>query len=318
MTDAATEPQVTETPAAETTEAAPAASTEKKPPTLAERREKLRAAAETVKGDRKARQRDAEALANLQRQIDAERTRAAEAARRAEDAERRSKELDAELADPLSFLHKRGIAAKDIADRVLKDGTPEAANEEIKRKLAALEESTKKDREEYERRVQEAEKRAQFEAARRELFGTFDRRKGDLPLLAKLCDSPAALEREYMSAWRAIQSDPDARRHQYSDEEILESIEAAKRAEFEAAIDTIPVDELEKHLTRRKPNAKKQEAEASPAGAPQGTESAKPSKTLTNGTHGTGKVVLPENWDKMSDKAQNAFLIDAMQRGQLV
>ena len=243
-------------------------------PTLKERSAELRQIAKQEEAKLRNREKErAERVALEARVRDAE----AKAAKLAELEERLGK-------DPLGILNERGVKARDIAERVVKEGTPDAKLEELSAKYQRLVEEREAERKAMEAKVAEEQRRAQYEAARKQLHTTFEGMKEKLPILSRLCTTPARIEREYMSAWNAIQSDPEASQYTYTDAEIFQAMEDQKALDRDAFLDGSDADVLEKVLTSKRASATSTE-KASPGGVRQASENASSSsaKTLTNG-----------------------------------
>lgn len=292
----AAEPPAGETPAA-------------KPPTLDERRAKLRAVANGERVKLTGRREERSRVAQLEADIARRDTELATTRGEREAAARRIAEIEEEAKDPLAFLHKRGVKADEIGKRIIEAGSPEAVNAELRTKLEKIEADAKRDREEYADRIKKAEGQRAYETARRALLDDFDGAKSRLTTLAKF--TPERLEREFIETYKTIDAHPETRgqAHTYSNTEILEAMHARRLLDLEESLDAIDSGELEKHLTRRKPKVKTEET-ASPASATQGTDSARPAKTLTNSMASSTSDDLPADFDKLSDKEQNRLLGD--------
>jgi hypothetical protein len=273
-------------------------------PTLKDRSAELRQVARQEQAKLKARETERAERVALEARVKA--------------AEERAAKLDAleeRLGkDPMGILAERGVRARDIAERVVKEGTPDAKLEELSAKYQKLVEEREREKQELEAKVTAEQQRAQYESARKRLHETFDSMKEKLPLLARLCTTEARTEREYMAAWNAIQSDPEARGLNWKDEEIFEAMEQAKAGDRDAYLEGSDADVLESVLTKKRTYATVSE-KASPGGARQGSESASSSsaRTLTNGqaaskvsadddelAHRKGESL--EAWSKRQDK----------------
>jgi hypothetical protein len=208
---------------------------------------------------------------------------------------------------------------QQIGERILKKGSPDekiaqaiAAAKAAEERAAALERD-------YQQRQQQAAQQAAILSAKKQLSDLFDQNKEALPILSKLAGGNyERLEREYMAAFRSIQSHPEARGQTFTDLEILQAIEAAKAAEIEEALEAFELEKLEGHLTKRRGSASVTTA-AKNASGPQSKESAtgKTSRTLgPSASAKAGSGWKPDNWDKLSDREQNRLLIERLKSGQ--
>jgi hypothetical protein len=207
---------------------------------------------------------------------------------RAKAAEEKAARLDAleeRLGkDPMGILSERGVKARDIAERIVKEGTPDAKLEELNAKIAAWEAKQEADRTAAQRRADELQRQEIVSQARKQLHSTFTEMKDKLPILSRLCTTEARIEREYMAAWTAIQSDPEAAAATWTDAEIFEAMEQAKAADREAYLEGSDADVLETVLTKKRASVTT-DGKPSTGSTRQATESAGSSsaKTLTNG-----------------------------------
>lgn len=248
------------------------------------------------------------------------RAEAAEA--RAQAAQQQTQAVMAKLQeieglDPLDYLEKRGVQARTLAERIVKKGTPEEAVAQAVAKAQAAEELAQRAIREAGEREQRATQLQAQQAARNALQATFDSVKAETPILAKLCQTPGQLEALYMEAWNRLQAHPVARLQTYTDAEVLKAVEQAKRAELEDQLDALELEALEKVLTKRKNGASLKPAQQV-AGGPHEGETAKAGKTLAGGlTSAPSSSWKPANWKKLSEKEQNAILIQRYRQGLL-
>lgn len=306
-----TAPDPIQTNGAATPEAKPGAPAAE--PTLAERREKLAGIAAKEQAKLQARQREQQELAQARAERDAERQARAH-------LEARARQLEAELGrDPLELLESRGITAKQIADRILKKGTPEAAVEEALQKVKAREDQLAAELQQLRERDQRAQHAAMQAQARRQLSDTFEGVKAECPILAKVASTPARLEAEYLSAYQRIVATLGPN-HGYSDAEILKGLEEAKRADLEEALEAYEVEKLEAALTKRRGSASVTETSSTASGGPvpSAAKVKSVSQTLTasalSSKAGSWK---PANFEKLPEREQNRLLVEAMQKGLL-
>jgi hypothetical protein len=226
--------------------------------------------------------------------------------------------LQAELADPLTFLDKRGIKADQIGQRILDQGTP---NEGVTRALEAARRAEEK-AEAIIREGREREQRAQAQATQAQaiqrVHTAFDALKDECPLLGGLDGNGRV--REYMVTYQRALADPETRDYadQYTDAELLQATEARIRFDLESKLEHYDLDALEKLLTKRK-GAGTLNGSKDAASAPQSTTGAKANgKTLTSAVSaGSASSWKPENFGKLSSKEQNRILVDAYKRGLL-
>jgi hypothetical protein len=244
--------------------------------------------------------------------------RAQQAEARAQEAMNRLATLEQELGDPLSLLQKRGITARQIGERIVKEGTPDA-------QLAEAIETARKAAEETQRLRQEIAQRAEqdrAESARlgaiRQLNGVFDEHKAKLPILTQL--GSERMIAEYMHTYQSVTTHPDTRMYSYTDAELLEATEARLRADAEARLEALDDETLEKALTKRKGGASVNGTAAqAAAGAGQGSNGAQSGRTgktltaaLSSSSSGSWK---PDNWAKLSDKKQNELIVARLEAG---
>jgi hypothetical protein len=255
----------------------------------AKNQERLRAAAQAEQAKMARREQErAERVALEQRVTAAE----AKAAGLAALEERLGK-------DALSVLAERGVTAKQIAERVVADGTPDAALKALQAKLVKLEEEREKDRQETQRRVAEAERGRAVDQARAALARSFDDAKAEIPVLHKLIKDPAKLEREYIAAYNTIRGAIGAKVDSLSDKDILLAMERVKRAELEEAREALTPGKADASL----------DGKSTVASAGQASSSARSGSVTLNGSHNT-TFTLPENFSKLSDKEQNKVLAE--------
>jgi hypothetical protein len=244
---------------------------------------------------------------------------------RVKAAEERAAKLDAleeRLSkDAMGVLSERGVKARDIAERIVKEGTQDAKLDELSAKYQALVAEREKEREELKAKVAEEERRRAYDGARKQLHTTFTEMKEKLPLLSRLCTTEARVEREYMAAWQAIQADPEGRATQWTDAEIFTAMESAKALDREAFLEGSDADVLETVLTKKRASATV-DGKVSTGSVRQGSENASSSgaKTLTN-SQAAARVTADEGFDirqgetlAQADKRQNAMLTDRLRR----
>jgi hypothetical protein len=226
--------------------------------------------------------------------------------------------LQAELADPLTFLHKKGITAEQIGQRIVDQGTP---NEGVTKALNAARRAEEK-AEAIIREGREREQRAQAQATQAQaiqrVHTAFDALKDECPLLG--CQDGNGRVHEYMVTYQRALADPETRDYadQYTDAELLQATEARIRFDLESKLEHYDLDALEKLLTKRK-GAGTLNGSKDAASAPQSNPGAKANgKTLNASiTAGSASSWKPENFGKLSSKEQNRILVDAYKRGLL-
>lgn len=235
-----------------------------------------------------------------QKQKDQDRIRAIEAER---DAERRARaEYEQRLGlvekDPLGYLRSRGVSAKVLAERVLSEGTPEAAVKELAARVEAQEQA-------YQARLRELQQRQEllvterkYEESKAELLEHFrENAEEAYPHLARAVagDEDELLD-EYLTLWERISKDPEYAQHTWSDEEVLNALEQ-KYARVYAREKASPG-----HKTGQsgKPSSAKPSAPAKP-GSKRQTES-KPFE-------------FPANFDRLPDEEQNRLIKVALAAG---
>ena len=238
--------------------------------------------------------------------------------RRAARLDALEKELD---SDALGVISKRGIKARDIAERIVKEGTPDARIEALERELRERDDRDAKRQKELEDQLTARQQREQYDAARKQLHATFSEMKEKLPILSRLCTTESRIEREYMAAWQTIQSDPEASKQRWTDAEIFEAMEQAKVADRDAFLEGSDADVLEKVLTNKRASVTT-DGKASSGSVRQGIENASSSgaKTLTNG-QSAARVTADEEFDirpgetlAQADKRQNRELTERLRR----
>src|ERR1700685_2521286 len=112
-------------------------------PKLAERAAQLKNAAKAEQAKLRARETDR-----------AERVALEARAKAAEEKAARLEAFEKEVSsDAIGFLQRRGVTAQSIAERVVKEGTPDAKLEELAAKYQKLEEERAAERKAYEERV---------------------------------------------------------------------------------------------------------------------------------------------------------------------
>jgi len=230
-------------------------------------------------------------------------------------------QLSALEADPLDYLEKRGVTARQLGERILKKSSPEAQNEEIERRIKEANDNADRIRQELERRDTEARNAHLLAQARKQMYDAHDASKDKTPLLAKKVGRDRErLVAEYMATYSELLKDPELVAANYTDEEILLATEERLRLKAEEELDDADDDALEKRLTARKARvastAESAEASADATGR-QGTETASSRKAapLVQATSsGSSGGWRPENWDKLSDKEQNKILAERMRK----
>jgi hypothetical protein len=235
---------------------------------------------------------------------------AAESARKTEtlEAEVRRLRAQAELAekDPLGYLDSRGIRAKDVVDRVVKSGTPEAEAEKahlaMAEELAGLKAELRDRQAREEASAQESARRQEFEAARANLVHTFREGKQTYEALHSFVDDPDEVVDEVLSLIGKLKANPSTRdyAHLYSNDELLTHI----NSKYQSKLDRIRGPQTPAATAQAKVA---HQAATSGSGSP-------PPKTLTQ-QHSSETLSLPPDFDKLSDSKQNAVLADLLRRG---
>lgn len=269
---------------------APADSAAAKPEPTA--REKLSAFA------RQERERMAEKRAYEQRIYDAE-TRAQEAERK---AQQQAEAIELARRDPYKFL---GKSARELAEDVIREGTPEAKEAAIQAEIRAEREA----RERLEKELRDRDAAGQAERNRqqalRQLHTAWDAVKERCPALAKAVgEDEDALVEEYLIVYEKALKDPDTRDYakagRYTDEEYLHAANEriAKRYLRDGAISpSVNGDASSGHS-------------ASQAGSS--------ARTLTNGAAAEkASSWKPANFERLPEQEQNRLLAEALDKGLL-
>ena len=233
----------------------------------------------------------------------------------AEAAAARAAALEAEAADPLTFLEKRGTSTQSIIERALKHGTPAAQMEAMAKQIEESKAETARVNKEMQERYAREQHTAAMAQAKQRLLAAFDEMKGEAKYIAKLPE--AKLLDEYMRTWNMVQQHPEARQYNYSDADILKATNERLGIEMEAWLEQADDEQLEKTLTKRKSSAQVKAEAGTPAAS--GRPGEKPAnvdkspKTLTSSmSQSSSGSWKPDNWDKLSDKQQNKLLIERL------
>jgi hypothetical protein len=281
-------------------------------PDLATRKAELKGIAEAERQKHSARQRERAEFAQAQE-------RAGRAEKAAADAAARVAALESEFADPVAFLRKRGVTARELGERIVREGSTEEQLEKAIAGAKAAEEKSDALRRELEQREARSRLEAQQLQARKALLDSVLEAAPRMPLLSQM--SQERVISEYMRTYQDAASHPDTREMlrsgQFSDLELLEATEARLLADYEERSEHVPLDILERHLTKRKTPATV--VSEQPAAGPNksAASNGRPGKTLSSALNqGSSSSWKPENWDKLSDKKQNAILIERLKSGQ--
>lgn len=278
-------------------------------PALVDRRAELTRIAEGERAKQAARNQERAERAQLQ-----ERAARAEAERA--QLQERLAAFERDLADPIALLEKRGITPRDLGERILKRGTPE---EQIAQAIAKAKEADDKLealRSELAQRDARAQQEMTVMSAKRALLATFDGVKDKMPILSKM--GTERVVSEYLAVYHSARQN-GVRDGDYTDAEYLEAAETKLRQELEERLesDAIDLEVLEKHLTRRKGSASVKVETASVRQDDKNASSSRTAKTLTTAiaSGSSGSSWKPDNWDKLSDKAQNKILTERIEKG---
>lgn len=277
----------------------------------AERKE-LSAAAQRedarVRRQRLEAQQRADSDAKLQRELAEYRAKAA-----------RADEIEKEIADPLAFLEKRGITSREVGERIIKRGTPDAKIAELEERIRKAEEEKARDTKAAEERAKKAEGERALARAHRELLDAVATVKAETPILSKL--SEQRIVEEFLATFRLAQADPETAPYAatYTNHELLKATEARLKADREASIEDLDDELLEAALTKRKARASSvaESGQQTDATGRQGTEAASSrSKPLTHAVaQTTGGSWKPDNWASLPDREQNRILADRLRKG---
>lgn len=278
----ATEGEQTAEPTEPTTEDKPAEAAPKSDPAEDEALERAAKAAQKAREGSRRYAQTQEAL----RQQQAEVQRAAREAEqlRQENAAAKARE-EALLKDPYKALKDRGMTDRDLAERALRENTPEAVTERLANELKAEREA----RLALEQRIESEQAKAKAAAEKAATQAEYIQHADDanrFPELSQLT-SKAQLH------WAVL---------------ALQTIEANGYSTKGLAPAQV-AEAAEKLLSMsRKPG---KTTAAAPAAKPAAT-GAKPSgKTLTN-TMAQTRTVAPANWDDLSDEQQLAHIASSL------
>jgi hypothetical protein len=282
-------------------------------PTLKQRSEELRQAARQEQAKLRAREAEKAELVEARRQ-----------AKEGTEAAKKLAALEERLSkDALGLLNERGVKARDIGERIMREGTPDAKLEELNAKIRLLEETRDKEHKQAEEKAQRLERERMVESARKELHKRFEDLKPSLPILSALCKTEARFEREYMAAYQTIASEIGVEAaSQLKDDDIIKAMEEAKAGDREAYIESFDAESIEKVLTKKRSSATVDE-KASAGSVRQGSENASsPAKTLTNAqaasrTTAEGEFDIRKGESLAdADKRQNALLVERLRAGR--
>lgn len=222
--------------------------------------------------------------------------------------------------DPLEYLERKGVTARHLGERILKRGTPEAQNEELEARIKEANDKAARIEAELKKRDQDAKNAEAMAGAKKAIYDAHDVSKDKTPLLTKKVGRDRdRLVSEYMATWWEVKAkDPSVNLDACTDEEILLATEARLRIKAEEELDDADDDELEKRLTARRAraNSKEEPEKVSGATGRQDSETASSRATplmqaTVGGSSGGWK---PDNWDKLSDKQQNAILTERLKK----
>lgn len=223
------------------------------------------------------------------------------------------KQLEAAEKDPLGYLESKGITPVDLADRIVKKGTPDEQIQKLVDKVTALERENETQRQAWQEREERAKQSAAFERAKTNLVKQFNGAKDKFASLhafaSKMAErtgasADAVMLDEFMAQVNRIKTNPNTAPYadQYSDEEVLESLD--KRYEVFTA-------KPEPAKAVEKPAASVANGTSEPAKKLEGA------KTLTNALASEASNTVPDDWDKWSDRQQNQWLAEQLRKGAL-
>jgi hypothetical protein len=279
-------------------------------PTLNERRAELKEIARAEQAKLQVRNREKAQIAELQRQLEEQKglTKSSDA----ELAEYRQwKELAAK--DRVGAFKKLNGDAKELAEDILRSGTPDEKIAALSRELVEMRKRDADREEELKKERAELTRRETVANARKQMVSAFEADKSSLPLLSKLTKGDTTrIEREYMITWRLAELDPEANKllHTFTDKQIFEATEAR-------------LVQQKEDLTAEDKGATV-EGKADSGTARQGTEGGNSSaKTLTNSQAGERAASGgDDDLDRKKgesltewDKRINSILIDRLRKG---
>lgn len=287
-------------------------------------------------------------------ETDAAKRSRADADRAVADANRAKSEARAELqalrdrlaeaeADPWKFARSKGITVQQIAEQELAGNTEDVKLQELrnevkaaKEKADATEAQLRAMREEEKSRQERAVRVRDWEAAKAKAVGEFDSKKSELEDLhawvAKQSEKGGGsrediLVDELLVAVERIKKNPVTAPFaaDYSDYEILQALNARYEgyAKVNAVAPKTPATQAAPtsiaSATQVTAPATHAKDTKTPGATQTGTGTAqKPTPTLTNAAASeTASNDKPSDFDKWSDKKQNAWLVDQWRKGNL-
>lgn len=297
-------------PAEDKTSAAPAkpAVVKAEPKTA---RATLAEIAQSYSRDRSARQGDRSKLATMETELASLRAKQ-EASDRELGEYREFRQLAGK--DKIAAAKRLGIDAKDLAETIVRDGTPDAKIAALDAELKAEKEARAKDREEQQAERQRRSAEEGREAALNRVYAAFDENAETWEALADVVTDDegkvdqASIRREYMATYLLARhsEDPAIRAHadKFTDREILEATNA--RLEMLA----------ERRLTGKSKRAGVTAAAPTPAPGKDKSGGSRRGKTLSNSLASEGASSWkPKNWDKLPDREQNKILAQRIEAG---
>jgi len=275
------------------------AAEEKAPePVKASNLERAKAAAERLKRERAARNESQTAYRQAQAELQRHQT---ELAQERAERERLSRQFDEFKSDPLGTMERFGVPAEAIAERAIKNGTPEEIHARKERALEERLAQFEKREQEREARQAEEQKRAHFESAKQN-FIKLAVDETAYPTIARLAQ---ARPQHLIQVALDIHREANAKGYAYSDAEVL--------AHLEETYASIYASPSTPKTGQTKSNTPTQGASENSSGTGQPKPTTGTPRTLSN-EMSAEKASLPANFEDLSDREQKKAMAEYLRR----